>query len=260
MEDICVFLGPSLTLAEARATLDAVYLPPVRQGDVYRAALRYRPRAIGVIDGYFDQVPAVWHKEILWAMAQGIHVFGSASMGALRAAELAGFGMRGVGVIFEAYRSGVLMPFEGEDFEDDDEVAVVHGPPETGYVAVSEAMVNIRLSLAAAEQTGVIRAATRDAVAAIAKSLFYPQRRYQQVLARAAQQGLAAGELDALRAWLPAGGVNQKRLDALAMLAAMHDLGPEPMQVKYRFEHTTMWEAFLETVETTEGAVGDDTE
>ena len=65
-----------------------------------------RPRAVGIIDGYFQQVPSVWHKEILWAMAQGVHVFGSASMGALRAAELAPFGMRGVGLIFEAYRDG----------------------------------------------------------------------------------------------------------------------------------------------------------
>ena len=47
--------------------------PPVGQGDVYRAATRYRPRAIGIVDGYFHQVPSVWHKEILWAMAEGIH-------------------------------------------------------------------------------------------------------------------------------------------------------------------------------------------
>ena len=48
-------------------------------------SIAHRPRAIGIIDGYFQQVPSVWHKEILWAMAQGVHVFGSASMGALRA-------------------------------------------------------------------------------------------------------------------------------------------------------------------------------
>ena len=75
--------------------------------------------AIGIIDGYFENIPSVWHKEILWAMSQGIHVFGSASMGALRAAELAPFGMEGVGAIFEAYRDGWL--------EDDDEVASEDG-------------------------------------------------------------------------------------------------------------------------------------
>src|SRR6185437_13385815 len=100
-------LGPTLPLADARAELDAVYLPPVAQGDVYRVT-RLQPDAIGIVDGYFDRVPAVWHKEILWAMSCGIPVFGSASMGALRAAELAAFGMEGVGAIFEAYRDGVI--------------------------------------------------------------------------------------------------------------------------------------------------------
>ena len=63
---------------------------------------------IGVIDGYFEVVPTVWHKEILWAMSQGIHVYGAASIGALRAAELAEFGMNGVGQIYQQYRSGEL--------------------------------------------------------------------------------------------------------------------------------------------------------
>src|SRR5262249_44516336 len=114
---LVVFTGPTLSAAEASAELEALYLPPVAQGDVYRAALQ-GPRAIGIIDGTFERDPAVWHKEILWAMERGIRVFGSASMGALRAAELASFGMEGVGAIFAAYRDGVL--------EDDDEVAVAH--------------------------------------------------------------------------------------------------------------------------------------
>src|SRR6185295_3890747 len=93
---VVLFTGPTLSPREACQRLEAVCLPPAAQGDVYRASLR-RPFAIGIIDGYFERVPAVWHKEILWAMSEGIHVFGSASMGALRAAELALFGMIGVG-------------------------------------------------------------------------------------------------------------------------------------------------------------------
>src|SRR5512147_3214094 len=98
--NIVVFLGPTLAHTEARSVLDATYLPPAGQGDVYRAALK-RPWAIGIVDGYFERVPAVWHKELLWAMSQGIHVFGAASMGALRALELAPFGMIGVGSVFD---------------------------------------------------------------------------------------------------------------------------------------------------------------
>jgi hypothetical protein len=103
-----VFIGPTLAAEEARAIWpDAVYMPPVRQGDVYRVVTRLRPDAIGIVDGYFAHVPSVWHKEILYALAEGIPVYGSASMGALRAAELAQFGMVGVGAIFEAYRTGL---------------------------------------------------------------------------------------------------------------------------------------------------------
>jgi hypothetical protein len=233
---VYVFTGPTLSPDEARAELDAIYLPPVSQGDVYRAVLG-RPRAIGIIDGYFERVPAVWHKEILWAMAQGIHVYGSASMGALRAVELAAFGMEGVGAIFEAYRDGRL--------EDDDEVAVAHGPAETAYLPLSVAMVNIRFTLSAALKAGVIGAATRGMLERIGKSLFYPDRTYPGILAAAAREGLAGDELRALREWLPHGEVNQKRMDALAMLRMMREQladNPGPKQVLYTFEYTEMWD------------------
>jgi hypothetical protein len=158
-----IFVGPTLSVAEARAELDAVYLPPVAQGDVYRA-VRAGARVIGIVDGYFERLPSVWHKEILWAMSEGVHVFGSASMGALRAAELAVFGMVGVGSIYEAFASGKL--------EDDDEVAVAHGPQDGGYQTVSDAAVDIRATLAAAVQAGVIGAETGAALESIAKGLF----------------------------------------------------------------------------------------
>jgi hypothetical protein len=240
---VCVFTGPTLSPPDARGVLDAVYLPPVQQGDVYRAAVRHRPRVMGLIDGYFRDVPSVWHKEILWAMAEGIHVFGSGSMGALRAAELTTFGMRGVGRVFEAYRDARLLPYE-EPFEDDDEVAVLHGPSEAGFAAVSEALVNIRCTLAAAAEAGVIAPATRDALVRIGKALFYPERSYGRLLSRGAEDALPVAELDALRAWLPAGRVNQKRDDAMAMLVAMREFlagDPGASRVDYVFEPSEMW-------------------
>src|SRR3546814_19886665 len=101
-QEIAVFAGPSL-----REALPPGFklLPPAKQGDVFGVA-RSRPLAIGLIDGYFEQAPAVWHKEILWALSQGIHVFGAASMGALRAADLQAYGLRGVGKIFERSQIG----------------------------------------------------------------------------------------------------------------------------------------------------------
>ena len=181
-----VFVGPTLDTKDLAAAAEFIALPPVSQGDVYRAARR-RPSAIGIIDGYFSGAPSVWHKEILWAMSEGVPVFGSASMGALRAAELHVFGMRGVGKIFEAFRDGAL--------EDDDEVAVVHGPAEIGYIAASEPMVNIRETLALAEKKGVVRTESRRSLERFAKSLYFGDRNWPVLLDGAAAQGVGESEL-----------------------------------------------------------------
>jgi hypothetical protein len=159
-------------------------------------------------------------------------------MGALRAAELAAFGMVGVGAIFEAYHDGVI--------EDDDEVAVVHGPPELGHIQISEAMVNIRTTIGKATAAGVVSPETAASLIAIAKAQYYKNRSYARLLADAGAHQLPGDELARLKAWLPANQVNQKRLDALAMLRAIKDahaaaLPPQPPS--YVFEHTILWEA-----------------
>src|SRR4051794_863690 len=203
-----IFAGPSLPPRLRPVAEPGIeWRPPVRQGDVYRAALE-RPAVIAIIDGYFELVPTVWHKEILWAMAQGIHVFGAASIGALRAAELDVFGMRGIGRIYEAYRDGVL--------EDDDEVAVLHGPEELGYPPLTEAMVNIRATFAEAVRCGALGPDLAEQLTAMAKSLFYKERSWEAVLQAAAGGRLPGGPLRDFARWLSSGHIDQKRRDAKA--------------------------------------------
>ncbi|MCC2662661.1 MAG: TfuA domain protein core [Geminicoccaceae bacterium] len=230
----CIFVGPTLRPGDLEG-FESI-LPPVAQGDVYRAS-QGRPRAIGIIDGYFDGVPAVWHKEILWAMAEGIHVFGSASMGALRAAELASFGMIGIGTIFEDYRDGRL--------EDDDEVAVLHGPAETGYLPLSEPMVNVRATLERALGERLVGSTLRDRLLGIAKSMFYRERTWPAVLERASANGQDRDRLERLSAWLDEGRVDRKRADALAMLHEIRTFlhrDPTAKRVGFHFEWTAMWD------------------
>lgn len=230
-----VFVGPTLARDQTASDGAIVRLPPAAQGDVYRVA-QTQPVAIGIVDGYFEGVPSVWHKEILWAMSQGIHVYGSASMGALRAAELHEFGMEGIGLIFEAYRDGIL--------EDDDDVAVLHGPAESGYAAVSEPMVNMRFTLDRAERDRIVGPETRRRLEDLAKQLFYQERTWATVLDLAAQ-ALPEGNLARFRDWLPRGRIDQKRADALAMLDALRArlaAGPEPTRASYTFEWTELWD------------------
>jgi len=241
-----VFLGPTLARADAAAVLDATFLSPARQGDVFRAVQTHRPRAIGLIDGVFLDVPAVWHREILWALSEGVHVFGAASMGALRAAELAPFGMRGGGTIFAAYQAG-RWPGDDAPFEDDDEVAVIHAPAEAGGTALSDPMVDLRASLGAAEAAGVIDRDGRVALVAAMKALHFPTRSYAR-LGEAARALLGDTAAQRLIDWLAANRVAQKRLDAIAMLQAMARLlenDPPPFRAAFRFERALVWEQFI---------------
>ena len=251
---VCIFAGPTLPPRDDARRFPATWLPPARHGDVYHAVTLLRPRVIGIVDGFFQWVPSVWHKEILWSIQQGVHVFGAASMGALRAAELAPFGMRGVGSIFEAYRNGMLAAAGDEPFEDDDEVAVVHGPAEGGYLPGSDAMVNIRCTLANAERAGIIDAALRAQLVGIAKALFFPERSYDRMLERAHEAALPRERLAALRAWLPSGRVDQKRADGVAMLEAIQRFlasDPPVARAGFSFEHTILWERAIAALQPT---------
>ncbi len=234
-----IFAGPSLPPRTRPATGPFEWRPPVRQGELYRVALD-RPAVIGVIDGYFETTPTVWHKEILWAMAHGIHVFGAASIGALRAAELDAFGMSGIGRVYDGFRSGAL--------EDDDEVAVLHGPAEIGYPAVTDAMVDIRATLSAAVSEDVVSAGFAADLTAIAKALFYKERTYRALLDAAAAAGADSGALSRFEHWLTTGRVHQKQRDALAMVRAIATLlaaGVLPLQVDYELANTAAWQAAI---------------
>jgi len=234
-----IFVGPTISVEEARPLLDADYRGPVALGDVWRA-VRDAPPAIGIIDGYFHSIPAVWHKELLWALDQGITLFGSSSMGALRAAELDRFGMIGVGAIYQAFRQGEL--------EDDDEVALVHTDATRNFRPLSEAMVNIRATLAQALARGIISEGTRRQLEAIAKAHFYPERVWPLIIRRGNLAGLPTTELMALEGWLPHQRIDRKRDDAVALIQAISEhlaQAPNLPSVPFQFEDTLLWQAMI---------------
>jgi hypothetical protein len=212
-----VFVGPTLRAQE----IPYEVRPPAGVGDVLRAS-RERVQRIAIIDGYFERMAAVWHKEILVALAKGIAVWGAASMGALRAAELAPFGMIGVGAIYQAFARGVLTR--------DDEVAVAHLPGEVGYRAISDALVNLRWGLAAAARKRVITARTRDALIQLAQLPFYRERSWARLLEDGRTAGLPRTQLAALAAWPKP---DQKAADARLLLRRLAaDRGAKPPRVR----------------------------
>ncbi|HEY0464651.1 MAG TPA: TfuA-like protein [Polyangiaceae bacterium] len=239
---LIVFAGPTITDKEL-AELGAFDVRgPAKRGDVYLACAG-QPRAIAIIDGYFDQTPSVWHKEILWALTLGIKVYGGSSLGALRAAELAAQGMRGVGQIFSQLLRGEIVA--------DDEVAVAHASAEHGYRASSEALVNIRCTLSNASQQSVLSDAGRAALEKLARSTWYPDRNYPDLLRHAGSLGVvASAELDALAAWLPKGRVDLKKQDARLLMEVIRAQWAEPAPTpSFSFELTDAWLRLCSTLD-----------
>jgi len=233
MPETVVFLGPTMSHQDAAEVLPAEYRAPARMGSVYRA-VQDGARIIALVDGYYERVPAVWHKEIIWALSAGVLVYGSSSMGALRAAELDRFGMIGVGEIYRWYRDGVI--------EDDDEVALFHAPEEGGYAAASEPLVNIRATLRAAADAEVLTSWQYEVLVRAAKARHYPDRTFEAVLADGAAADLDEATLTALAAWLPEGRVDLKRADALELLTTLAGGAPASENAPPQFEPTWIWQ------------------
>lgn len=215
-----VFLGPTLTLAEASVVTDAVLLPPAVQGSIVAAIQQFKPSAILIVDGGFQTEPSVRHKEILWAIGQGIPVMGAASMGALRAAELSPL-MQGVGFIYRWYRRFAFAP--------DDAVAVLHGPPEIGYTPLTDALIDLRLTVRAARRKGLIAndRATALEVAAIRLNF---RRRTLPAAIRDAWPEMDATQAGEIEGALRSSFVFRKKADALLALSLLQSgrLDPAP--------------------------------
>ncbi len=171
---LVVFAGPCLAplcAARRRELLAGAELcPPARRGDLLgQLDGSPRPPTLVLLDGYYYDVPAVTHKEVLYCLEAGARVLGAASLGALRAAELEPFGMEGVGEIFEAYRRGAL--------EGDDEVALLHLGAEDGFRPVSVALVELRWALARLLARGAAEPDGAAELLAAAGALAFGERR-----------------------------------------------------------------------------------
>ncbi|MFD8733513.1 TfuA-like protein [Streptomyces sp. NPDC059618] len=131
------FVGPTLP-AHLRPANGFAYRPPVRHGDLFDLCLSPGDQVL-IIDGVYQHFAPIRHKEILAQLARGVHVAGTASLGALRAAELAGFGMQGLGHVYREAHAGRLSA--------DADVAVLHADDSAGARRLTEAMVCVRHAL-----------------------------------------------------------------------------------------------------------------
>ncbi|WP_395815330.1 TfuA-like protein [Devosia sp.] len=222
-----LFVGPSLAGTDY-APCDIDIHPPAAHGDMVRAVLD-GATAIGLVDGLFDAVAAVWHKEILFALARGVTVLGAASMGALRAAECAHFGMQPVGVIARSYLSGAR--------EDDADVGLVHAPAELGWLPLTEPIVDIEATLAHLGQLGLLRPGEASAILAHARSIHFSERSLEHLVPAALAERREV-LLDAYESHC----VRQKRRDALELVAQLAQLpDSRGQEASFVLAESPMW-------------------
>lgn len=166
-----IFLGPSLSTEKAKKILDADYRKPAKKGDFLQLVFK-ETKYVGLIDGFFLQDYPPTPIEIYNLLRKkGTKVYGSSSLGALRAVELSKYGMIGVGKIFNLFRKGIL--------DADDEVAVTF----TGYSNYkSEALIDIRYNLFLAQKMGIIDIETKKIILRISKQTYFPYRTYSDIL------------------------------------------------------------------------------
>src|SRR4026209_149875 len=166
-----IFLGPSLSREKARKILDADYRLPAKKGDLLQLILK-EVNIVGLVDGYFLQdYPPTPIEVYNLVRKRNVKVFGSSSLGALRAVELGKYGMIGIGKIFRLFRDGIL--------ESDDEVAVTF-TDYTNYK--SEALIDIRYNLFLAQKYNIIDRSTGRSILKVSKQTYFPYRTYGDIL------------------------------------------------------------------------------
>lgn len=223
-----LFAGPSLSgIDYGRTGLDV--RPPARQGDLHRAVLEGAD-AIGLVDGVFGFVPSVWHKEILFALKQGIRVLGAASLGALRSAECASFGMEAVGAIAESYLYGRRV--------EDADVCLAHAPAELDFMPLSEPLVDVEATVTAMEQSGLATPAQAAELLSAAQAIYFADRTVEAITGRAGLPEFAKRYREAR--------VAAKTADALLLVERLRALpqgrGPVP---DWTFVESDAWRYYL---------------
>ncbi|WP_117194455.1 TfuA-like protein [Rhizobium terrae] len=198
-----VFAGPSVFGVDLGAFTNVEFRPPAASGDLL-GAVRDGAKAIGLIDGLYGDCAAVWHKEILYALSNGVFVAGAASMGALRATECEAFGMIGLGEIFREYRDGIR--------SSDADVAVSHAPAELEYRPLTIALVDAEATIKAME--GVFDEDQRVRLSAAARRRHFSARTWRSIVADAGLDPNVAKVL-------AAAAISVKQADALYLLAAL---------------------------------------
>lgn len=176
-----MYVGPTALGIDQRLLAESQFevLPPLRRGTI-RALHVVPPGRIAIVDGLFHETLAVGHAELRQALALGWEIWGLASMGAIRAFEMASLGMRGFGCVYGYFLTA-------RDFQDD-EVALLHSP-EPPYQQISEPLTHLRHLTARFEAEGLLTTTQAEDVVSQLKRLWFGYRTVERFLDIVVQKG-----------------------------------------------------------------------
>lgn len=187
---------------------NAAIAPPVKRDDLYED-ITNGIRVIVIIDGRFHQSLSISCGEIMDALRCGLSVYGSSSMGALRAADMHPFGMYGVGEIYEFIKTSDAFrdDFLGQTFDEENDCRSLTTP-----------YVDFYFNLKKLSSKGLISSDAFKKLLKIFEKLHYSQRdwaslRHEILKCRGDQKALLKPAETAL---LKMG--SQKKRDALDLL------------------------------------------
>lgn len=160
-----LFVGPSrwgLPGGAVPLPDDIVVHPPAVWGDLTRFATEEEAGVVALVDGRLHDLPPPGHVEIRGLLSAGWQVWGCSSIGAARAVECEGLGMRGFGGVYEMLRA--------DEEIGDDELAVLYGEGPD-WRPVTEPLVHVR-----AWATATLRPRDAETVVAELQRMWFGDR------------------------------------------------------------------------------------
>ncbi len=207
-----LFAGPSLHGVDTSKYPWLDVCGPACQSDIYSVLNHKHYTRIILADGLYKSIPAPWHKEILLALEMNIEVYGVASLGALRAAELNEYGMKGSGKVYEYISSNIV---------DDSEVAVMHKPQKNQWEAMTLAHVEVKYWSEKIEEEGRIGKNISREIIKWSKNKHF-ERRTKKALISQLELGLQDANKIVRDTWF-----SQKQLDLANLIDGLDKIASE---------------------------------
>lgn len=237
---IVVFCGPTISAEEASKILEADFRPPIKHGDMISCVYNDQPDVIVIIDGAFIDKLSVWHNEINEALNKGVTVYGTSAMGAIRAAEMQKWGMRGVGEVFNLFSDGTI--------EADDEVFCDYSAINGTYHKKTIPVVNLRYILSNATKAAIIKENQADDILTATKALFYKDRTIAIIISTCLEDSIINDtEAKSLFEYINVSQLDIQKQDAVLCLESVKKLKPENLDRKEKnFQYDLFFEALYE--------------